>query len=219
VSTLEAVAGQIISQAGEDSAKRYRALPPEFSTDRFADVRAWWQHPQRTNRKAAEKVMKRLSFDAALEFGLQSRYGRTLSTTGTVYAEVALPEASELDAIAGEVLDEAGALNGMLDLPDGGGPTSAQARVAWVRAVVERLRTQGAIHHPWLERYVASGGYRIWIWGKRKRDQGMPAFPASRNAPAFAVTGMPRKAIGGRSGSLFDMVESNQGWYARYAAR
>src|SRR5699024_1538677 len=38
-------------------------------------------------------------------------------------------------------------------------------------------------------------------------------------APAFAATGMSRKSIGGRSGSLFDMVESNQGWYARYAAR
>src|SRR5699024_11653752 len=85
-------------------------------------------------------------------------------------------------------------------------------RIAWVRAVVERLRTQGAIHHPWLEKYVSEGGKRIWIWGKRKRDQGMPAFPANRNAPAFAVTGMSRKSVGGRSGSLFDMVESNQGW-------
>src|SRR5699024_7088263 len=87
VSTREAVAGQIVSRAGDESAKRYRVLPPEFSTDRFADVRTWWQQPQRTNRSAAEKVMKRLSFDAALEFGLQSRYGRTLSTTGTVHAE------------------------------------------------------------------------------------------------------------------------------------
>ena len=219
VSTLEAVGGQIVSQAGEDSSKRYRALPPEFSTDRFADVRAWWQQPQKTNRKAAEKVMKRLSFDAALEFGLQSRYGRTLSTTGTVYAEVVLPETGELDALVTEVLDDAGARAGLLDIDVNGGAASADRRIAWVRAVAERLRTQGAIHHPWLEKYVSEGGKRIWIWGKRKRDQGMPAFPASRNAPAFAVTGMPRKSVGGRSGSLFDMVESNQGWYARYAAR
>lgn len=219
VSTLEAVAGQIVSQAGEDSSKRYRALPPEFSTDRFAEVRAWWQQPQKTNRKAAEKVMKRLSFDAALEFGLQSRYGRTLSTTGTVYAEVVLPETDELDALVTEVLDDAGARAGLLDIDVNGGAASADRRIAWVRAVVERLRTQGAIHHPWLEKYVSEGGKRIWIWGKRKRDQGMPAFPANRNAPAFAVTGMSRKSVGGRSGSLFDMVESNQGWYARYAAR
>lgn len=219
VSTLEAVAGQIVSQAGEDSSKRYRALPPEFSTDRFAEVRAWWQQPQKTNRKAAEKVMKRLSFDAALEFGLQSRYGRTLSTTGTVYAEVVLPETGELDALVAEVLDDAGARAGLLDIDVNGGAASADRRIAWVRAVVERLRTQGAIHHPWLEKYVSEGGKRIWIWGKRKRDQGMPAFPANRNAPAFAVTGMSRKSVGGRSGSLFDMVESNQGWYARYAAR
>src|SRR5699024_3913421 len=121
VSTLEAVAGQIIWQVGEDSAKRYRALPPEFSIDRLAEVRAWRQQPQRTNRKAAEKVMKRLSFDAPLEFGLQSRYGRTLSTTGTVYAEVPLSETADLEAIPAEVLDEAGALTGMLDLGDGGG--------------------------------------------------------------------------------------------------
>lgn len=222
-STLGAVAGQVNSQAGEDSAKRYRALPPEFSTDRFADVRAWWQQPQRTNRKAVEKVTKRLSFDAALEFGLQSRYGRTLSTTGTVYAEVGLPDAETLDRITSEVLSDAGEAAGVLDLKDtdqhGEGTTSARKRIAWVRAVVERLRTQGAIHHPWLDRYIAQGGYRVWIWGKRPRDQGMPAFPNGRNAPAFAVTGMSRKSIGGRGGSLFDMVESNQGWYARYAAR
>ncbi|WP_346732461.1 DEAD/DEAH box helicase [Brevibacterium spongiae] len=219
VSTLEAVAGQIISQAGEDSGRRYRALPPEFSTDRFTDVRTWWEQPQKTNRKAAEKVMKRLSFDAALEFGLQSRYGRTLSTTGTVYAEVVLPEVDEIGAIATEVLEEAGAQSGLLDIDVNEGAASTDKRVAWVRAVVERLRTQGAIHHSWLDAYVASGGERIWIWGKRKRDQGMPAFPTGRSAPAFAVTGLSRKSIRGRSGPLFDMVESNQGWYARYAAR
>src|SRR5699024_6366142 len=127
------------------------------------------------------------------------RCGRTRATAGTVYAEVVLPETEELDAIASEVLDEAGAHAGLLDSDDNGGAASADRRIAWVRAVVERLRTPGAIHHPWLDRYVASGGDRIWTWGKRKRDQGMPAFPARRSAPAFAVTGMSRKSIGGRS--------------------
>lgn len=221
--TLDALAGRIITLAGDDSAKRYRVLPPGFSTDRFADVRAWWQQPERSNRRAVDKVMNRLSFDAALEFGLQTRFGRTLSTTGTINAEVDLPDTGVLERLAAEVFGDAGELGGLLDLEvadeTGEGATSARKRVAWVRGVVERLRTQGAIHHPWLSRYVASGGKRVWIWGKRKRDQGMPAFPHGRSAPTFAVTGMPRRSIGGRSGSEFDMVESNQGWFGRYAAR
>lgn len=221
--TLDALAGRIINLAGDDSAKRYRVLPPGFSTDRFADVRAWWQDPERSNRRAVDKVVNRLSFDAALEFGLQTRFGRTLSTTGTIHAEVDLPDAGVLERLAAEVFGDAGELGGLLDLEisdeAGEGTTSAGKRIAWVRGVVERLRTQGAIHHPWLSRYVASGGKRVWIWGKRKRDQGMPAFPHGRSAPTFAVTGMPRRSMGGRSGSEFDMVESNQGWFGRYAAR
>lgn len=222
-SRLDAVAGQIISQAGDDSGRRYRVLPPQFSNDRFADVQSWWKNPQRTNANAVRKVMRRLAFDASLEFGLQARYGRTLGTTGTVYAEVSLPETDELDAITTDVLSESGQITGALDLDDTNSQCTARTsranRIAWVRAVVERLRTQGGIHHEWLDKYVSSGGYRIWIWGKRPRDQGMPAFPYTRNAPAFAVTGMTRRQVSGRAGSLFDMVESNQGWYARFAAR
>lgn len=222
-SRLDAVAGQIVSLAGDDSGRRYRVLPPQFSTDRFTDVQSWWKNPQRTNPAAVKKVIRRLSFDASLEFGLQARYGRTLGTTGTVYAEVSLPETDELDAITADVLAESGQIAGALELDDVNGQgqarTSRGNRIAWARGVVERLRTQGGIHHPWLEKYVSSGGYRIWIWGKRRRDQGMPAFPFNRNAPAFAVTGMTRRQVAGRAGSLFDMVESNQGWYARYAAR
>ena len=222
-SRLDAVAGQIISQAGDDSGRRYRVLPPQFSNDRFADVQSWWKNPQRTNRSAVEKVVRRLAFDASLEFGLQARYGRTLGTTGTVYAEVPcrgpMNSMPSLLRCCPNPVRSPGSSTLMNVNAEGTTRTSRANRIAWVRAVVERLRTQGGIHHDWLNKYVSSGGYRIWIWGKRPRDQGMPAFPYTRNAPAFAVTGMTRRQMSGRAGSLFDMVESNQGWYARYAAR
>ncbi|MCQ9385740.1 DEAD/DEAH box helicase [Brevibacterium sp. 68QC2CO] len=218
--SLDLVADRILTQAGDDPERRYRVLPPEFSkTDRFSDVQAWWEQPGKRNADARKKVAKRLAFDTALEFGLDSRYGRTLSRTGTIAAEVLLPNPDELQELASGVLAESGEKYGELALngPDDAHPSRLQT--AWVRGVAERLRTQGAIYHPWLDAYIADGGFRIWIWGKRKRDQGMPAFPGTRNGPAFAITGSAQRRKRGKSESLFDPVESPQGWYADYTRR
>ena len=69
---------------------RYRLLPPDFADrDEFARVLAG-RRPcaQVPPRRRARACKRRLLFDAVLEFGLQSRIGRTLELTGSVAAEV-----------------------------------------------------------------------------------------------------------------------------------
>src|SRR5690606_12095702 len=133
------------------------------------------------NRAGYDLVRRRLAFDAALEFGLQGRVGRTLELTGTAQAEVDLPDAAELDAVTAALFEESGQSTG--------GVPSAGQRVARARGVAEHLRMRGAIHHEWLDRYVKDAGRRYLIWGGRRRDQAMPAFPAGRAAPVFAYSG------------------------------
>ena len=53
------------------------------------------------------RVRRRLLFDAVLEFGLQSRLGRTLELTGSVAAEVDAGEPPTLARIARAALDGA----------------------------------------------------------------------------------------------------------------
>lgn len=92
-----------------------------------------------------------------------------------------------------------------------------EALVRWVRGTVERLRTQGAIEHPWFERYLAEHGRRWMIWGGRPDKEAMPSFPTGRAAPAFARTGGARTPEG--STSLFDSITESQSWYATWTAR
>src|SRR5690606_8947077 len=92
---------------------------------------------------------------------------------------------------------------------------SIDAGVRWVRGVLERMRAQGAIQHPWLDRYVREDGNRYSLWGGRNRSAGVPAFPSGRPAPAF-----PR--VGARTAAKrdnLDNVTSSQGWYALWAAK
>ena len=67
---------------------RYQLLPPDI-VDRDEFVAFWQADAHSNSRRAAEnKAKRRLRFDVDLEFGLQSRTGRTLELTGSVAAEV-----------------------------------------------------------------------------------------------------------------------------------
>ena len=69
---------------------RYQLLPPDI-VDRDEFVAFWQPDAHPNSRRAAEnKAKRRLRFDVDLEFGLQSRTGRTLELTGSVVAEVYL---------------------------------------------------------------------------------------------------------------------------------
>ncbi|GAE71399.1 helicase [Cutibacterium acnes JCM 18916] len=85
--------------------------------------------------------------------------------------------------------------------------------VSWVRGILERIRIQGGINHPWLHTYLENDGARWHLWGGRK-EPGMPAFPYTRSAPAF-----PR--VGGQhvQHQQLDNVTDGQSWYARWTGR
>src|SRR5699024_12327150 len=61
--------------------------------------------------------------------------------------------------------------------------------IAWVRGVLERMRTRGAIEHDWFDRFRREDGKRWSIWGGRPRHEGMPAFPRGASAPSYPRVG------------------------------
>ncbi|WP_207454661.1 DEAD/DEAH box helicase [Herbiconiux sp. SYSU D00978] len=211
---LDQLVDSAIRQAGGDSFARYRLVPPDLNANEL--FREYWS-PGSTGssaRRAAAAVRARLLFDTLLEFGLQSRVGRTLELTGSVTAEVDAGSATALGAIGQavwEAYDQSDVLPGAeTSIPD------ASARIRWVRGVLERMREQGAIQHPWLDSYVKEDGNRYRIWVGRNRAIGVPAFPSGRPAPAFPRVGP--KTTGAKSDNL-DTVTSSQSWYALWTSK
>jgi hypothetical protein len=106
------------------------------------------------------------------------------------------------------------AFQGTLDAPDA--QPDDTTLVQWVRGVLDRMRAQGAVDHPWFDRYRQEDGRRWSIWGGRPRHEGMPAFPGERPAPGYPRVGGTADAV--RDGGL-NAVTSAQSWYARWTAR
>lgn len=201
---------------------RYRLLPIELEA--MPEIRRWWSD-DRPSRDTRRIVDRRVSFDVIMEFGLFSRIGRTLEQTGAMVAHVDAGPALALANLARRVVrdDTGDTLDGLSDTPDA-------VLTRWVRGILERLRTQGAIDHPWLKDYLDNDGARWFVWGGRPKGQGMPAFPKGRPAPGFARTGgsagsRPPAGSGARGGqgasprSEFDPVSDAQSWYARWGVR
>ncbi|RKQ90891.1 ATP-dependent helicase YprA (DUF1998 family) [Solirubrobacter pauli] len=203
---LEQLVDRALQQAGDDPHRRYRLLPPDFAD--HAAFTEFWRRPRQSQVPTGfrRRVRRRLALDAVLEFGLQARLGRTLELTGSLAAEVDIAPAT-IVKVVGEVEKIAGPLQ-----LEGMGATDRQ-RSGWVRGVLERMRTDGAIQHEWFRKYQLEDGRRYSIWGGRPRWDGMPAFPRGRGAPAY-----PR--VGG-SGTDSDLVSagSAQSWYAVWTAR
>ncbi|MDO9354338.1 MAG: hypothetical protein Q7T55_11625, partial [Solirubrobacteraceae bacterium] len=212
--TLEELADRVLRDVGDDRAARYRILPPDLA-DRD-EFRPFWQ--AKTLRAVPEgarnRVRLRIKFDAALEFGLQSRIGRTLELTSTVAAQVRAP-ASTMAVAARQALEDA-EIQLSID-----GPLDDARLTAWVRGVLEHLRVRGGIEHKWLKAYIKHDGARYRIWGGRPRREGMPAFPVGRSAPAFARSGPEPKPVKGKKPPerLLDQVTGHLGWYAQWASR
>jgi ATP-dependent helicase YprA (DUF1998 family) len=210
--SLDALVDRAIAEAGDDQFRRYRIVPPDLvERNEFAP---FWQRERARDipARVRTRVRRRLLFDAVLEFGLQSRVGRTLEQTGSAVAEVDAGEPPALARMAREVLDA----TDVPDTLDNDLKYLADDRlVAWVRGVLERMRTQGAIEHEWFQSFIRNDGNRYFIWGGRPRAQGMPAFPRGRSAPAFPRIGPAAKV----KDPLLDPVSSPQSWYARWTQR
>ena len=206
--SLDTLAERVIQRAGNDAGLRYRILPPDLADKR--EFRPFWEAATlaKVPQSVKGRVRRRLAFDAALEFGLQSRLGRTLELTGTIAAQVEAAPGVML-AAARHALDEAG---GQLSFED---RHDDRTLLAWVRGVLEHMRERGSIEHPWLRKLIEEDGNRYFIWRGRPRSDGMPAFPIGRTAPAFPRVG-PASA---HRETVLDPVAGAQSWYAQWAAR
>lgn len=209
---LDVLVEEVITQAGDDPFARYRLIAPDCA-DRESFM-PFWQAPTLREVPATVRgrVKRRLSFDAMMEFGINSGLGRTLELTGSVAAEVSVP-AERLVRAAQGVLD---GFSLQLDTDAGDKPRDNSVLLRWARGVVEHMRIKGAIDHPWFERYRQEDGNRYSIWGGRPRDAGMPAFPSNRPAPGYPRVG---GSAGVRKGSDLDPVTPSQSWYARWTGR
>ncbi len=206
--SLDLLVERVLVQAGDDPHRRYRVLPPDHADrDEFSPF--WKKRRQRQAPPAVQRrVRKRLLLDAVLEVGLQSRLGRTLELSGSVAAQVDGSPSTLLRA-SSQVEKALGPQH-----LEGLGVTDT-VRLQWVRGVLERMRTDGAIHHEWFRRYQTEDGRRYSIWGGRPSSDGMVAFPRGRGAPAYPKVG------GGRGPRDNDLVTvaSSQSWYAVWTSR
>ncbi|MCP2330552.1 DEAD/DEAH box helicase [Actinoalloteichus caeruleus] len=150
-------------------------------------------------------VGERLAFEALMEFGFRSRNGRTLELTRTAAAQVRIPDtAAAVELVKAAHLESQG--GGLVfDEQDD------RRYLAFLRVLLERLRTRGAIKHRWLEGYLREAGTsRYHVWGGR--PPGMRAFPKGVGAPRFLL-GHPKAA------SEFDFATGRLSWYERWAQR
>jgi ATP-dependent helicase YprA (DUF1998 family) len=211
---LDALVDALLTRAGDDRFDRYRLLAPDISEhDNF---REFWQSPTGRAIPAAvmRRVRKRLLLDVELEFGLQSRVGRTLEMTGSVAAEVDAGTPGKLEAIGRAALTgfEREAQLGEIEPAE----LFSDTVVRWVRGVLERMRDRGAIEHEWFRKYIENDGNRYFVWGGRPRGEGMPAFPKGRDAPGYPRVG---NAQAGTQKTQLDVVGSAQSWFASWARK
>ncbi|GAB3085649.1 DEAD/DEAH box helicase [Isoptericola nanjingensis] len=209
---LETLVDRVVADAGDDPRKRYRLLPPDLAErEKFAP---FWQAESwaKVHHTVRKRVRRRLLLDVLMEHGLRSAVGRTLEATGTLVAEVRA-DPDVLLAAARAALDEADR-QGVLDDFE---PTEADLR-AWVRGVLEHMRTRGAIDHEWFKKFREEDGNRWWVTGGRRRHDGMPGFGKGSSAPGYPrVGGSVTTGAGAKSaGDDLEPVGSPRGWYAAW---
>lgn len=205
-SDLDSLAHRVIDLAGDDAGARYRVLPPELA-DRDA-FRDFWERPTlaKVPSKTRTYVRRRLLLDIELEFGLRSGVGRTLERTGTVVTRLDVAPALLL-ACARETVESPDVQQQLFESFDD------VALRRWVRGVLERMRTRGAIDHEWFAKFRQEDGNRWWITGGRRRGEGMPGFGKGNSAPGYPMLG------GSARDTDLEHVASARGWYAHWTAK
>lgn len=211
-STVAELAEQAVTRA-ETAEERYQLLDPSIA-GRRAFKPFWSQGANASQRRRARtRAQKRLAFDAVMEFGLNSRMGRTLELTGSVAAAVDYGSEENLLSLIDNVLQrstEQLALFSPLH-----GDIGRTEKMCWITGVLERIRMQGGIYHPWLEKFIGQDGATWFLQGGRAKKEGMPGFGGGRPMPAFPRIGEETTRY---SGNL-DNVTHHQSWYTLWTAR
>ena len=199
---LDDVASTVLTVADQDPKPAdavFSLIPPDLIwEDWLAD--AWRQHGSPEADAARSAIEKRLSFDAVLEAGVRSRLGRTLETTGTAVPEVLVTD-DEWQHLVEFVAESLQTNAGQLIIDE-------EALRPWIHGIIERVRQRGGIHHPFLDRYVATNGKRWEIWGGA--DPISPKFPKGISAPSF---------LSDASSDEFDPIKGKQSWMMLWAKK
>ncbi|WP_030609357.1 DEAD/DEAH box helicase [Streptomyces sclerotialus] len=157
------------------------------------------------DKKTWDLIGERFAFEAVMEFGHRSRNGRTLELTRTAAAWVDLPDERAAVALVRAAHGESTQRGSAFTEHDD------PRYLAFLRGLLERLRTRGAIGHRWLEKFLDEAGTsRYFIWGGRPR--GMKAFPKGVSAPSFLLA-RPKQS------SEFDFAAGRLSWYQTWAQR
>ncbi|MGW5420193.1 DEAD/DEAH box helicase [Streptomyces sp. NPDC003943] len=226
---LNELIAALVKRASVDKEKLLASVvPPDLhDVDRVKRLLAG---KKRLPKGTWELVGERLAFNTLLEFGLNSRMGRTLELTRTVAAEVYLPDperaaklaeglyeehlrrqlpADPEEREADEAVAEEETSRPVLPVS---GPERLRRFEGFVRGLLEHVRISGGIRHEWLDKFIdAEGRNRYTIWGGR--PEGMQAFGRNSDAPAFVL-------VGARSGRTdFERVDTRESWYTDFAER
>ena len=199
---LNDVASTVLTVADQDPKPAdavFSLIPPDLIWEDWL-TDAWRHHGSPKADAARSAIEKRLSFDAVLEAGVRSRLGRTLETTGTAVPEVLVTDDEWLhlvDFVTESLQANAGQLI-----------VGQDALRPWIHGVIDRVRQRGGIHHPFLDRYVATNGKRWEIWGGA--DPIAPKFPKGISAPSF---------LSDASSDEFDPIKGKQSWMTLWAKK
>ncbi|MEV4419507.1 DEAD/DEAH box helicase [Patulibacter sp. NPDC049589] len=178
----------------------FSLVPPDLLWEE--DLIDAWAHPGTSGAAAArDAIALRLGFDAVLEAGLRSRFGRTLETTNTATPEISLTE-DEWTRIVAFATETVRANAGTLFSTEPGDIRT------WIEGLLQRLRLRGGIFHPFLDDYVKENGRRWLIWGGGHRLA--PKFPKQISAPTFFTSS---------ASDDFDAVAGAQTWVALWTKK
>ncbi|MER6062439.1 DEAD/DEAH box helicase [Streptomyces sp. NPDC001792] len=225
---LNELIASLVKRASVDKEKLLASVvPPDLhDVDR---VKRLLDGKKRLPKGTWDLVGERLAFNTLLEFGLDSRLGRTLELTRTVAAEVYLPDPERAARLAEGLYEEHLRRQLPADPEESGegeeavgeaarpvlpasGPERLRRFEGFVRGLLEHMRISGGIRHTWLDGFIdAEGRNRYTIWGGR--PEGMQAFGRNSDAPAFVL-------VGSRSGRTdFERVDTRESWYTDFAER
>ncbi|KOV62862.1 DEAD/DEAH box helicase [Streptomyces sp. MMG1121] len=225
---LNELIASLVKRASVDKEKLLASVvPPDLhDVDRVKRLLAG---KKRLPKGTWDLVGERLAFNTLLEFGLDSRLGRTLELTRTVAAEVFLPDPERAARLAEGLYEEHLRRQLPVEPEEAGegeeaveeaaqpvlpasGPDRLRRFEGFVRGLLEHVRISGGIRHAWLDGFIdAEGRNRYTVWGGR--PEGMQAFGRNSEAPAFVL-------VGSRSGRTdFERVDTRESWYTDFAER
>ncbi|MFC8228414.1 DEAD/DEAH box helicase [Streptomyces sp. NPDC057287] len=228
------IASLVISSAAapSDDSPLAAVVPPDLHD--LDPVKRLLDGRKRIPRSTWKLVGERLAFNTLMEFGLRSRFGRTLELTRTVAAEVHLDDparvAQAAAALHDTVLDEhrrrqlpLATADDPAEADDGAdagtpgrlpadGPDRLRRFEGFVRGLLEHVRQSGGLHHSWLDSFIDDEGRNRYLISHR-RPEGMPSFGRNSEAPAFML-------VGARPGRTdFERVDTRESWYVDFAYR